>query len=62
MKKFLSLLLALTMVTSLVACGGNNKPADNGASSNTTQNETPSTPSTPRPPPPPPPPPLPDHF
>ena len=51
MKKFLSLILALTMVSSLVACGGgNNKPAnDGGSSSNTTQSgtTTPSTPSTP---------------
>ena len=31
MKKFLALLLALTMVLSLAACGGNNTPAPTDA-------------------------------
>ena len=40
MKKFLALLLAMTMVMALVACGNqNNAPADNKPSDNQTQND-----------------------
>ena len=34
MKKFLSLLLALAMVFTLAACGGNNAPATDGNGDN----------------------------
>ena len=47
MKKFLSLVLALSMVLALVACGGNNKPANDTQTNNQTQTDDKTTPETP---------------
>ena len=47
MKKILSLILAVSMLLVLVACGGNNQPAGNNNNPAPAQNNTPNTPSTP---------------